>query len=720
MADITFTSEVKKIIYENNGYYVFVAEPHIVTGNLPFPPVKGKKYKITGHFVEHKKYGQQIKLERCDPITLEPGSDKDRNGVVEYIVGQKIKGIGRKLAETIYDAFEEKTLDVLDNHPEQLRFVSGIGNEKYKAICEAWKENRGAARIAEMANQGISYLQAVKIYRLYGEESMDKIKENPYRLIHNIEGFGFKTADEIAIKIGILKDSPLRIREGFAYVIDESSSAGHCYLPVEELIRRTSKVLEVEEYQVRNQIDGANYDGIIAIEEDRCWVPRKLTAEISVAKKLIWFTQTPVEKFSDDFIKKILDRDTSITYEDSQIAAITRAVNNNIFILTGGPGTGKSTVSKAILDILEEKGLAVLLASPTGRAAKRLSEATGRDATTIHRMLKYIPRQGFTYNRFKPLDCDAVLIDEASMIDINLMEALLDAIPLFAKVIFVGDCDQLPSVGPGNVFRDMIDSGTIPVGRLTTIHRQKAGSKIIELAHDVNHGKQLSEDFADNSTDVSFVQTKDPQKAADLAVEKTRELIKTKKISLNDFQVLCPMIDRPVECGMAAMNARLQEELNKDGKPIGDTGFRVGDKVMQLKNNYDKDVFNGDVGFIAWESELDHSFFVKFIDREKEKIVNYTCMEAKDQLRLSYACTVHKSQGAEYPYVILIFENVYYKMMTRNLLYTAITRSSKNLFIYGDLTALNEASANNKIEPRYTWLRERLVARARGTKKNEK
>ena len=702
MPDITFTATVKKVYFEKNGFYIFRAEPHTVKGTPPFQIVEGQRYKIAGNYVTNPKYGKQVEMVACEHVIK-----NDRNGIVEYLIGQKIKGVGRKLAETIYEKFRENTLDVLDNHPEMLRSVNGIGDMKYEAIRSAWKENREAAKIvSSMADQGISYSQAVKIYRCYGEDSFNIIRENPYRLIKEIDGFGFKTADNIAIKVGVKWDSPMRICAGFSHVLDESSAEGHCYLPTNDLIKRTVKILQVNEELVKQEIQNAINAGDIIREDDNCWKPEMLEMEKNVARRLIRLMNVVPEKFSDEEIEDVLDNDTSIEYEASQIEAIKGAVNNSVFILTGGPGTGKSTVSKAILDILDRSDYITLLASPTGRAAKRLSETTGREAMTIHRLLKYNPGMGFQCNAFNKLECDAVLIDEASMIDIALMDKLLDAIPDGAKVIFVGDADQLPSVGAGNVFRDMIESGSIPVGKLTMIHRQKAGSNIIELAHAVNHGEPLKSDFAEGSKDVTFISLRENKAIADEAVKKTKEFVVKNNVSLNDFQILSPT-KKPQYCGMFALNERLQQELNPDGTPIPRTNFRVGDKVMQLKNNYEKDVFNGDIGFIVGYDNDEQTFSVRFNDGDKDKVVTYEWVDG-DQLQLAYVCTVHKAQGAEYQYVVLIFTDLYYKMKTRNLLYTAITRCSKDLYILGNLRDLNDAVANNRIDPRYTSLCSRL------------
>ena len=657
----------------------------------------GQRLKFTGEFVMNKKYGEQFQFKSYTeeiPMT--------KRGIINYLSSGAIRGVGPKLAEAIYDAFGMNSITVLDSTPYMLRQIPGIGEKKILSIKESWDSNRGTSEIM-MFLQGcdITPNMAAKIYRIYKHKARQLMEQNPYRLIKDIDGIGFKSADSIAKKIGIVDDDPRRLRAAVTFLMECETQLGHCYATKEDIFRCAQKNIGIGQDKMEKAIRDALDDQSIVCENNVYWLPKLLLDEKSVVRNLERIRKTKGDEINDSIVQSII-KDGSIDYSETQIKGIKEAADNKVFVLTGGPGTGKSTISKAILDMFDEAGIECAVAAPTGRAAKRLQEATGRNAMTIHRLLEYSPAEGFKRCFETPLECDAVLVDEASMIDISLMANLLDAIPSNARLILVGDVDQLPSVGAGNVLRDIIQSGAIPVRKLDVIFRQKQGSLIIDCAHKVNTGHKIYPED-DKTKDFAFYSESEPEIMANMTVSIMQKYITVNNISIKDIQVLYPQKQRDF-IGTFALNERLQAEFNPNGEKIETTNFRVGDKVMQLKNNYTKNIFNGDIGYIESYDKTEREFVVDF----GYKKVAYDLVD-RDELILAYACTVHKSQGSEYPYVIMLFAGIMPGLLCRNLLYTGITRSKLHLDLIGSVYEVNKAVENNHVAPRRTMLKQRLM-----------
>ena len=657
----------------------------------------GQRFKFTGDFVVNKKYGEQFQFNSYSeeiPLT--------KTGLINYLSSGVIRGVGPKLAEAIYDTFGMNSITVLDSTPYLLKQIPGIGEKKIQSIKESWDSNRGTSEIM-MFLQGcdITPNMAAKIYRVYKHKARQIMEQNPYRLIKDIDGVGFKSADSIAKKLCIADDDPRRLRAAVSFLMECETQLGHCYATKENIFRCALRSLNIDQQKMEKAIVDALDDQSIVFENNVYWLPKLLLDEKSVLRNLDRIRNAKGDTINESIIQSII-RDGSIDYSDTQIKGIREAAANKVFVLTGGPGTGKSTISKAILDMFDEAGIDCSVAAPTGRAAKRLQEATGREAMTIHRLLEYNPAEGFKRCLETPLECDAVLIDEASMIDISLMANLLEAIPSNARLILVGDVDQLPSVGAGNVLRDIIQSGAIPVRKLDVIFRQKEGSLIIDYAHRVNTGNKIFPD-KDKTKDFAYYSESDPEVMANMTVSLVQKYITVNNIRIKDIQVLYPQKQRDF-IGTFALNERMQTEFNPMGEKIDTTNFRVGDKVMQLKNNYTKSVFNGDIGYVESYNKVEKEFVVDF----GYKKVAYDLID-RDELILAYACTVHKSQGSEYPYVIMLFANIMPGLLCRNLLYTGITRAKLHLDLIGNVYEVNKAVENNHVAPRRTMLKQRLM-----------
>ena len=664
-------------------------------GSMPNPKV-GLEYELIGEFVIDKKYGRQFNF-----TMYKETMPTNARGIINYLSSGAIKGVGPKLAETIFNVFGMNTISVLDNNPELLKTVPGIGEKKFQAIKKSWSFNRGSSEIM-MFLQGcdITPKMALKIYKTYEDKSREVIEQNPYQLIRDIEGIGFKSADSIAAKLGIPKDDDRRAVAANAYYLETEAQRGNCYATKEDISNFARNELYIGPDKIEAAIQKALNNGSIVFENGVYWLPKLLNDEQNVVSFLRRIQTTIGTQVPIDIVNTVIKNNT-LQFSESQTMAIKEAIDNKIFILTGGPGTGKSTISKAILDIFSKAGLDCMVAAPTGRAAKRLQEATGRDAKTIHRLLEYNPSMGFIRNKNNPLECDVVLVDEVSMLDISLFKNLLEAIPREARLILVGDVDQLPSVGAGNVLRDMINSGVIPVRRLDVIFRQKEGSQIVDCADKINTGQNFYFDNK-NSKDVAFYNESDPKVISDMVVYLVNKYINEKGLTFSDIQILYPQKLTDF-IGTFKLNERLQATFNPKGKIIATTNFRVGDKVMQLKNNYTKEVFNGDTGYIESYDKIEQEFVVNFGDKK----VVYDLLE-HDELMLSYVCTVHKSQGSEYPYVIMLFSKIVKLLSCRNLLYTGVTRAKKHLDIIGSNFEINKAISNNYIAPRRTMLCQRL------------
>ena len=685
-------------------------EPVTVVGNL-FAVHPGETLKLTGKWVHSRKFGRQFRAVSCLPVL--PAT---LTGIEKYLGSGLIKGIGPVMARRLTQKFGLRTLEVIENEPQRLLEVEGIGPVRVEKIKKAWagqKEIKDV--ILFLQSHGVSTAYAVKIYKAYGNNAVTLLRENPYRLAMDISGIGFKTADKIAKNLGVPPDSPLRTQAGILFLLWEAAEEGHVFLPREELVERAAQVLEVDAGLVQGALDELGKDDRVVVEvfngqeEGAAGVYLKplWVAEEKIAERLFRLSRAAASRPAVDPEKAVawVQDVNALTLAEKQKEALKKALTEKVLVITGGPGTGKTTLVKSILKIMEAKKQKVVLASPTGRAAKRLSEVTGREAKTIHRLLEYRPLEGrFARNEENPLDADLVIVDETSMVDVLLMNHLLKAVPLSATLILVGDADQLPSVGPGNVLKDIIASGAVATVALTEIFRQAGRSMIVVNAHRVNRG-EFPVLKKEKGLDFYFIEKKEPEEA----VQEIKELMARKIPAtfgfrpVEDIQVLSPL--RKGAAGVERLNQELQALLNPRGREVGRAGriFRVNDKVMQIRNNYEKDVYNGDIGRIVQVDAEEQEIWVQFEDRR----VSYDYADL-DELVLAYAISVHKSQGSEYPAVVLSLLNQHYVMLQRNLLYTAITRAKKLLVIVGDKKALAMAVKNARPQRRYTGLQRRL------------
>ncbi|MBE2232650.1 MAG: ATP-dependent RecD-like DNA helicase [Anaerolinea sp.] len=728
----TLEGAIERITFHNeeNGYTVARLVPDgkdyelTVIGNMLGVQV-GEHVRLEGEWTVHGQYGRQFKVERYASVLPATAA-----GIEKYLGSGLVKGVGPVTAKRIVRQFGAETLTVIDETPERLREVLGVGPKRVTLIKSAWHEQRQIREVMVfLQSHGVSPALAVRIYKHYGDGAAGVVTNDPYRLARDIHGIGFITADKIARNLGIAPDAPERVAAGVAYTLSQKADEGHVYVPQGELVAEAAKLLDVpaplaaaaietlqQEEQVRVEpLAGAA--GASGLAEARAvYLTPFYYGEIGVAGRLRRLMDAVEDRCfvfrSFDWPQglAVVQRETGLRLTAQQQAAVRTALTERVTVMTGGPGTGKTTCTLAIIRLLDAARRSYVLASPTGRAAKRLGEATGREAKTIHRLLEWSPggAGGFTFQRNEenPLDVDMVIVDEASMLDLLLTNHLLKAIPPGAHLLLVGDIDQLPPVGAGNVLRDVIDSDAAAVVRLDVIFRQAAGSFIIENAHRINRG-QMPEWRPEQSQDFFLFQTDDPERAAELVVEIVQERIPRKfGIPAHEIQVLSPMHRGAV--GVAALNERLQAALNPPaaGKPerrIGGRIFRLGDRVMQMRNNYDKDVFNGDLGQITALDLVEQTLAVR-ID---ERTVPYDFLEL-DELVHAYAVSVHKSQGSEFPAVVVPITTQHYMMLQRNLLYTAVTRARKLVVLVGAPRAVAIAVNNNRIADRYSALAERL------------
>ncbi|HPU41784.1 MAG TPA: ATP-dependent RecD-like DNA helicase [Acetivibrio clariflavus] len=701
---------VERITYvnEENGFCVIKIKSHgfsdlvTVVGNLAAVNV-GSTLKLKGNWKFDSKYGRQfnaIDYQETVPATIA--------GIEKYLGSGLIKGIGPVYARRIVKHFKEDTLRVIEENPDALLEVEGIGQKRVDMIKKAWAEQKEIKNVMLfLQSNGVSTAYAVKIYKTYGNESINIVKSNPFRLADDIWGIGFKTADKIAQQLGFEKNSFERCKSGIIYVLNELSNDGHCYLKREQLVAEAVKMLEAEESLVNATLDRMIEEKIVIFDEDNAvYLPALYYCETGVAKRIreILSEKSKISAINIDRIVTRIQEEYNISYDEVQLEAIRTAAASKFMVLTGGPGTGKTTTTLAIIKVYQKMGLKVLLAAPTGRAAKRMSETTGMEAKTIHRLLEFKPAEGYQKNSENPLDCDVLIIDETSMVDIVLMYNLLKAVANETIVILVGDVDQLPSVGAGNVLKDIIDSGIVKVIKLTRIFRQALGSVIITNAHRINKGEMPILKGGRNS-DFFYIQEEEPTKIAEtiksLCSKRLPDYYKVDPI--NDIQVLCPM--QRGEVGAQNLNNILQEALNPGDVTIkyGGTIYRLKDKVMQVKNNYDKNVFNGDIGIISRIDMEDKTVTINFDGNE----VEYDVTEL-DEVVLAYATTVHKSQGSEYKIVVAPFTMQHYMMLQRNLLYTCVTRAKSVFVLVGSKKAIGIAVSNSKIQQRNTMLAKRL------------
>ena len=722
---------VERITYQNpeNGYTVLKCavksykELVTVIGSLLDVNV-GSVLLIYGNWKVDSRYGRQFAAESWEetlPATV--------FGIEKYLGSGLIKGVGPKYAKKIVAQFGIETLEVIETDISRLQEVDGIGKKRIKMIRDSWERQKEIKNVMLfLQDHGVSTSFAAKIYRQYGNESLDKMKENPFQMADDIWGIGFKTADGIAQKLGFAKEAYVRLRSGIMYTLSNLADEGHVFAYQKQLIAKAAELLEAEESSIVMTLDQMIMDKDLICETvdyntdqaemKAIYLPAFYYAEVGVAGKLKRLVQAPAadrlwhalmdarqktgnESLSID-VSKIQEK-VHMEYDEIQADAIRKAAVSKVMVLTGGPGTGKTTTTQGIIAAYRSFGLKILLAAPTGRAAKRMTEATGLEAKTIHRLLECKPPEGYQKNEDNPLEGDVLIIDECSMIDMILMNALLKAIPEGMRLILVGDIDQLPSVGAGNVLRDIIDSGVFPVVRLTRIFRQAQSSRIIMNAHAINEGK-----FPDISngknTDFFYIEKEDPEEAVQEIVRLVKNnLPRYYKTPWNHIQVLTPMQKGIV--GAANLNLALQEALNPQGDGLRRGGylFRAGDKVMQIRNNYEKEIFNGDIGTVESVDLQERMLKVNF----DQHIIEYEASEL-DELVHAYATTIHKAQGSEYPIVVMPVLMNHYVMLQRNLIYTGITRAKKVLVIVGTRKALSYAVRNVTVTKRNTFLKERL------------
>lgn len=713
---------VEKIIFRNdeNGYTVakFLSEDEsiVVVGSC-FEIFEDRSYKLKGDFTYHKKFGQQFAFTSIEEIL--PNS---KEALIKYLSNGMIPFVGEKVARKIVEEFGENTLEILEKNPQRLLSIEGIGRKKYKKIYEALEKNLNARKILlYFSSYNISPNLALKIYKEYGDKSIDLIKENPYVLIEDIGGIGFKKADQIALSFGIKKDSEERIIQGLKYVLSRANLNGHTYLPIDILVKNANKLLEISIDDLENSLRGLSFSKDFYVDkvggDYLCYYAPYLRAENYIAGKLNEINITFHEDL--DVNKKIeeIEETRNIKLAHGQRQAIKKSLDHGVFLITGGPGTGKTTALKALIDVYEFMGKKIKLAAPTGRAAKRMKESTGHDALTLHKLLEI----NFTDSKdiyYDPIDleCDVLIVDEMSMVDIMLMETLLRSLEKGVRLILVGDPDQLPSVGAGNVLRDIIDSKLFSQVNLVEIFRQKEESMIIKNAHLINKGERPIL----NNNDFFLISEQGENKGLEIIKDLlSKRLGEYYGIDSSDIQVLSPM--KKGLLGTFNLNKVLQELLNKSQEKIEVFGktFKLYDRVIQMKNNYDleaiiendfykettKGVFNGDLGYISSIDVEEKILEVTFDDAKKVKYLP----EDLDQLELSYAMTIHKSQGSEFPVVVIPLFWAPPMLLTRNLIYTAITRASKLVVLVGKYEYLMKMIENNKTRIRYSNLKNKLI-----------
>lgn len=728
----TLEGNVERITYYSSetGYCVMRIVPNqlrlgkrdqliTVIGTMPeLQP--GEQVKVTGVWMNHPVHGLQFKAEtlvQLRPATLE--------GIRRYLGSGLIKGVGKRYAARIVDFFGMETLDILDNNPQRLRDVPGVGRKLTDKIAKAWVEQREIKRVMLfLQSHGINTALALRIYKTYGDDSLEIVQQDPYQMVRDVYGIGFITADKIARDMGLPPFAPTRIRAGLVYALNEATDDGHVFLPTETLIQQAATFLDVEPHLLEAELVRLADEGEIFLQD----LPHPDTqqpmpvvyysvmyySEKGSAERLRDLLDTPksrlerLARMTSDEWRHLIHNITSadgIRLTDQQRQAVQTALTSKCSILTGGPGTGKTTTLRTIITVLQSTRHSFKLASPTGRAAKRLSEATGQPAQTIHRLLDYSPQEGFNFNRENPLDTDIVVVDESSMVDLVLFYSLLKAIPPEAHLLLVGDVDQLPSVGAGDVLRDLIRSHAFPTVRLDTVFRQAGDSLIIENAYRINQGQQP--DTSNQSSDFFFFKEEDPAAAAELLVDVVCNRIPQRFgfDAMRDIQVLAPMYNGQI--GVTSLNNALQEKLNPPGRPvekrIAGTLFRAGDKVMQTRNNYEKEVYNGDIGIVRSIDLVEHLLEVAIDGR----MVTYDWLETPELVH-AYAISVHKSQGAEYPVVVMPVMTQHFMMLQRNLLYTAVTRAKKMVVLVGSRKALAIAIKNDTVNKRWTALDWRL------------
>jgi exodeoxyribonuclease V alpha subunit len=707
----TLSGEVQRVTFENEdtGFRVIKVSPGAseapVTVVGVFQPVgPGSQVRATGNYVEDPKRGRQFRVEALvlvAPETLE--------GIERYLASGAVPGIGPGFAKKIVDSFGLKTLEVLDGDPGQLRRIPGLGAQRLERIKSAWQEQRGLGNlILLLETHGASYGLARRIVERYGARAAEVVQQHPYRLALDVRGVGFKTADRLAASLGIVRDHPERVQAGILHELGALADSGHVLAQRDSLCERSAAMLEVDVAHVQAGVDSLFASERVHVEGDAVYLRRLYDAEVGVVDELARLLAAPGRALSGlERALERFERDVGYPLSDEQRRAVESAAREKVLVITGGPGVGKTTIVRAILGVFSHAKLAVRLGAPTGRAAKRLSESTGQTATTLHRLLEYDPKaHEFSRDEDHPIDAEAVIVDEVSMVDIQLARALLAALPTSGRLVLVGDVDQLPPVGPGAFLKDLIESGVVSTIRLNRIFRQSEQSSIVRNAHAILSGEPPASDVAEGpSAEFFVISRRDPDKVAELI----RELVVLRipeRFSLDPFaeiQVLTPMHRGPA--GTQALNRILQQALNPREAAVenGGESLRVGDRVMQVRNDYDKEVFNGDLGRIVAFDPEGPKLIVEFDGRR----VTYQNREY-DSLALAYATSVHKSQGSEYPAVVMPLQVGHFPMLSRNLLYTAVTRAKRLCVLIADPRALKLALGELRKEERATGLAERL------------
>ncbi len=733
MAD-RLQGSVERITYynEENGYSVIRLNVHArsdlvtVVGNLPeIQP--GESLQLEGRWTVHPEYGRQFNAEWCKQVL--PASVE---GIKAYLGSGMIKGVGPVTARRIVQRFGVDTLRVLDEDPQRLREALGVGPKRATAVSEAWEEQKHIREVMMfLQSHGVSTNLAVKIYKTYGDDALQVVQEDPYRLARDIWGVGFKTADQVAQHLGLPSDAPSRVQAGVAYALSQLADQGHVYVPEEELVSEAAPLLEVDPGLIREAIGELDAEQVVeretlvyptsdptaapqVREEDAVYLAPFYYGEVGVTNRLRELLDDPSTRLAPfrsvdwDALLSQVTRDSALELSAEQRLAVRMALSNKVTVLTGGPGTGKTVTVRTVIAALEAMKRKYALCAPTGRAAKRLAEAADRPAKTVHRLLEYSPQRGFQRNEAYPLGVDCLIVDEASMLDLLLTNRLLKAVESAAHVLFVGDVDQLPSVGAGDVLRDIIASDRVAVIRLTEIFRQAADSGIVVNAHRINRGEfPVLNEFRD----FYFFSKEDPNEAAELLVDIVQRRVPRKfgLDPLDDVQVIAPMYRGG--CGVSNLNEELQKALNppaprKREKRVGGRVFRVGDKVMQTRNNYDKDIYNGDIGRVTQIDTMEQTMTVSIDGRP----VTYDWVEL-DELVHAFAISVHKSQGSEYAAIVMPILTQHYLLLQRNLLYTAVTRAKELVVLVGTRKAIWIAVKNDKVSERHSGLSIRLRER---------
>lgn len=697
---------IEQIVYEHASTGFFVVRlrrkdtNHLITVvGKSLPISQGATVRISGHWINHPRFGPQFQTQNMELI--QPSSTE---AIAQFLASGAIPGVGSGYAERIIKTFGTDTLHVLNHEPEKLALVRGLGKKRAKKIHEVWKEKQEFMEMLITLQQyNIPMGLATKLYKHYGNQTLTYLREDPFQIASEIQGIGFKTADRIAKELGISPDHPGRIEAGIRYTLHDAENDGHVFLPYEELVSLTSELLSLDESQIAPVLKEMNDANRVCMENNCVYLPFPFFIENECVKHLkrLYYSSgslppnLPVQQFFSTSHRELPE------LSPEQKEAIQKVFSSKITIITGGPGTGKTTLIKTLVYFLKDYPVRVVLSAPTGRAGRQMESVTGHPASTIHRLLEFNPQTAKpSRDETNPIPCDLLIVDESSMIDQTIFWYLLCAVPSTAHIVFIGDVDQLPSVGPGNVLFDLIASQAFPVIRLKTIYRQSAQSGIILNAHRINQG--FFPEF--NQKDFYFIRRGDSQSALQTLLHIVQERIPQKfgYNPIKDIQVLAPL--RRGDGGVHHLNYRLQEVLNPGGEPIPNTSFRIGDKVMQIKNNYEKDVFNGDIGIIS-DMDTDQGYIT--ITFEPDRPVLYT-HEQLDQISLAYSATVHKSQGSEYPVVILLLLPQHYLLLQRNVLYTAVTRAKKMVTIIGSPNAIQKAIKSTQSIRRNTLLAERI------------